>query len=332
MGIDLLVLRVSNRCNLACDYCYAKDSKQVDMPFDVAKGAIDQVSASGDFLKVQLTGGEPLLNMPLIERLYAYGQESGRKLSFTLQTNGTLLSEAVCQSLQEMNIAVGVSLDGIHHANDLRKYKDGRVSVQDTLQGIGNLKKVGKSCNLMAVVSQTNVAHLSELLDIALYLENVGGIGLDILRTTRPHLALEAKAADFSAAIDLLLSRYEDFRRLGVFIGIKPVEKMRQSLKANRERKAYCYAQTPFSLAVDADGGVYPCSALMTQTHALGDLSSMPQNLHKKRPCAVFNSACKTCDLFFHCLGGCPANEDKELICILNQKIYRHLTLKEKNI
>lgn len=106
----LLTLRITERCNLACRYCYAARAEQGDMPFGIAALAIDRFAGPGRKLKIQFTGGEPLLCLDLMEQAAAYARQQGIAASFSVQTNGTLLSEAACRALKAMNCAVGVSL------------------------------------------------------------------------------------------------------------------------------------------------------------------------------------------------------------------------------
>ena len=63
----LLILRITNRCNLACKYCYAQTEiqKREDMSLETAIKAIDMMAKRGGRLKVQFTGGEPLLRKDL---------------------------------------------------------------------------------------------------------------------------------------------------------------------------------------------------------------------------------------------------------------------------
>ena len=70
-----LILKITDRFNLNCVYCYnlSKFSRTfIDMDFKTAKNAIDyslkRVQHSIG-LKIQFTGGEPLLNFRLIEKI-----------------------------------------------------------------------------------------------------------------------------------------------------------------------------------------------------------------------------------------------------------------------
>ena len=85
-----LILRLTNRCNLACRYCYAAcdglngDSGGSDMTFETARKAIDLFAQPGDRLRIQFTGGEPLLCVDLMAEIFDYVKKAGIQIRFSL--------------------------------------------------------------------------------------------------------------------------------------------------------------------------------------------------------------------------------------------------------
>ncbi len=64
----LLALSVTSDCNLRCRYCYARGGESsASMNWITARRAIDVMAECFDGFKIQFTGGEPLLNLNLIE-------------------------------------------------------------------------------------------------------------------------------------------------------------------------------------------------------------------------------------------------------------------------
>ena len=139
------VLKVHQRCNLACDYCYVythadqswRDRATV-MPSHVLEAAARRIgehaTAHGlERAHLVLHGGEPLLAGPSrlrsAVRTLRAALPAGCAATVTIQTNGTLLDEAVLDDLREQGVSVGVSLDGPPSANDRhRRHADGRGS------------------------------------------------------------------------------------------------------------------------------------------------------------------------------------------------------------
>ena len=108
--IKLLVLRLTERCNLNCAYCYAARDVSFDMDEDTALRAVALCCPPGGSLRIQFTGGEPLLKLELMEAVAAFGKATGRRLTLSVQTNGTLLTPDTCRRLKAIRCGVGVSL------------------------------------------------------------------------------------------------------------------------------------------------------------------------------------------------------------------------------
>lgn len=143
------VLKIHQRCNLACDYCYVYtmgDHSWRDRPpvmsvqvwRATAARIREHVRAHGvESVRVILHGGEPLLAGreilgALIADLKAVAG-SDCLLRIAVQTNGVLLDEAMLDLLSKEGVEVGVSLDGTASANDShRRYADGRGSAAAT--------------------------------------------------------------------------------------------------------------------------------------------------------------------------------------------------------
>jgi uncharacterized protein len=137
------ILKVTSRCDLACDYCYMfemADASWRDQPkrMSVETAAmtaqrISEHAAAHELPGVQVIfhGGEPLLAGPeYIGNIAETIRESvGVPVDFRVQTNGTLLTDSMIDVLSRHNIGVGVSMDGGLEANDRhRRYADGRGS------------------------------------------------------------------------------------------------------------------------------------------------------------------------------------------------------------
>lgn len=327
MSIKLLVLRVTQCCNLNCDYCYASEGPKVHMTQEVAISAIERFSKPGDVLKIQFTGGEPLLNMSLIQAVYQYGIETNREFILSIQTNGTLLSKEICQKLKQMRVSIGVSLDGIGKANRLRVYPDGKSSFEDVFEGLQNLRAVGIKCNLTTVVTCENVNSLDQILQLSAYLGHVYGVSLDFFRPLGrgKHKLLKATQLDLEAGIDKLIDQYDELKRLNKRIAIKALEKMENVILGDIKRSVYCYAQTDQSLCMDPEGNLSPCSSLSDSAHWIGNINSGLSLHHRDVHLNQLSEICSQCEIFQYCMGGCPASDDKTANCILNRKLYQYL-------
>jgi uncharacterized protein len=125
-----LILEVTEACNLRCRYCTYSDYypgnrswSDLSMGWERAKKAMDYfLSHSGraEHRSVTFYGGEPLLQIDLIERCVDYAREQGKERPprFQLTTNGTLLTPANAERMVAMDMNFLVSVDGPQDCHD----------------------------------------------------------------------------------------------------------------------------------------------------------------------------------------------------------------------
>ncbi|MFI9583247.1 FxsB family cyclophane-forming radical SAM/SPASM peptide maturase [Streptomyces sp. NPDC052236] len=157
-SLSQFVLKVHSRCDLACDHCYVYEHADTSwrgrprvMPEKAMEKAAERIAehAAGHRLSavhVVLHGGEPLLAGRVRLRKVAealYGALDGVcALDLRIHTNGVLLDSKFCDLFAEMNIKVGVSLDGDKASNDRhRRYADGRSSHPQVLRAVELLQR-----------------------------------------------------------------------------------------------------------------------------------------------------------------------------------------------
>jgi len=145
------VLYLTNKCNLSCSYCYSTTARNADWrDFDrvLLKKAIRMLfnEPRRQSLCFLLFGGESLVAFPLMKEIVAYVHEVnrffGKKVSFRMQTNGTLISDSVVSFLKENNVQIGISLDGPEHIHDKnRRTLGGKPSYKSIMRGVELLQK-----------------------------------------------------------------------------------------------------------------------------------------------------------------------------------------------
>ena len=140
-----VVLKVHQRCNLACDYCYVyemADQSWRDRPMIMAepvwRAAAYRMATHArthrlDRMRLVLHGGEPLLaGTARLDRMitsFRAAFDGVSDLSVQMQTNGVLLNEATLDALRAHRVEIGVSLDGTRADHDRRRRRsDGRGS------------------------------------------------------------------------------------------------------------------------------------------------------------------------------------------------------------
>lgn len=145
------ILKVHSRCNLACTYCYVyemADQAWRNLPKRMTQAVADRMveriaehAGQHDLPSVDiiLHGGEPLLagaqwlttlTRSLRARVPAH-------VNVCVQTNGILLRPNMLETLRDLGIRVGVSLDGDAETTGRhRRYANGRNSFADVADGL----------------------------------------------------------------------------------------------------------------------------------------------------------------------------------------------------
>lgn len=154
--IEKITLQVTQSCNLRCSYCIYAEDKNLgqrshssnSMSLDTAKRAIDfyrSHSEDAPAENIGFYGGEPLLQFPLIQEIVNYAETvfSGKKLSFIITTNATLLTDEVIKFLISKNFKVMFSIDGSKDAQDKnRRFSNGTGSYDIVIKNINRFFEI----------------------------------------------------------------------------------------------------------------------------------------------------------------------------------------------
>ena len=171
--LTTMVLNVTNKCNLACTYCYEYgEDKIVDTKYGDAPKFMSEQTAeeSVEFLLAEsrgqevahLTffGGETLLNFPVLQQTVAYARrraaEEGKRIEFSLTTNATLLRPEIIEWLADNQIGVTISIDGPKEVQDgLRVFHNGKGTYDVVQPKIKELLRVHRTRPIGARVTLT---------------------------------------------------------------------------------------------------------------------------------------------------------------------------------
>ncbi|MHB8117966.1 MAG: radical SAM protein [Methanothrix sp.] len=334
----LLALSVTEDCNLRCRYCYACGGDQrTSMSWPKALRAIDVMAECFMGFKIQFTGGEPLLNLDLIEKAMDYLGELGLQVPCQVQTNATLINPDVAGRLKSLKIGIGVSLDGPPPVNDaLRPFWDGRGSTGSALRGIAALREEGIRVGATCVLSRTNAGTLAGLVDLLSYLGNVEGIAIDFLRPVgRASRSMQPDSATAARCIEAAISRSDHLARMGGRrIKFRELERMRSTLECGEKRLHHCYFDSCRSLVVLADGRSYVCPSLLYPELMLGSIEDpnfeegLCNRMAQARCLVQSPQECRTCPDRWLCGGPCLAHYvaglNLSIECAVKKVFMRH--------
>lgn len=154
-----LLIEVTDRCNLKCKYCgYGEFYSNYDQretrnqTFGNVKILIDYLAklwtsdynvSYNNVVSIGFYGGEPLLNIKLIEETIAYieGLQIGNlQFSYNMTTNAMLLDRYM-DFLVEKKFNLLISLDGGEYQDSYRINKQGKTSFAKVVSNVEKLKQ-----------------------------------------------------------------------------------------------------------------------------------------------------------------------------------------------
>lgn len=156
MSIELLPAGV--KCNLSCPYCYQSEMREAGnfspgYDLEAMKRGLEKEN-----YRFTLFGGEPLL-MPIkdLEEIWRWGLEKFG--SNSVQTNGTLITEAHLDLFKKYQVSVGMSMDGPDELNDSRwagTLEKTRAATKNSQAAIEALCATGRPPSLIVTLYRGN--------------------------------------------------------------------------------------------------------------------------------------------------------------------------------
>ncbi|HAJ56635.1 MAG TPA: hypothetical protein DCL35_02570 [Candidatus Omnitrophica bacterium] len=169
-------LMLTRRCQLRCRYCPVI-KKETSMPVNVLFASVDLLfTSSKKDLRIDFTGGEPLLEFGLVKKTVAYAKKTaekkGKTVSFYMVTNALALDEAKADFLASERFFLELSVDGSERIHNHYKIP-GRQKFNPYRLTTRNIKMVFakniRHCAIMVVAPKIaghlykNFTHLIEL-------------------------------------------------------------------------------------------------------------------------------------------------------------------------
>ncbi|WBW96324.1 radical SAM/SPASM domain-containing protein [Oceanirhabdus sp. W0125-5] len=285
--LNTVYLHLTQRCNLNCSYCYNKhnlNGNKGELTLEQWKDTIDKLRNNG-VQNYILTGGEPLLRDEIID-IVKYIKRFDSNVA--LLTNGTLLHKN--SDLLQFVDKVTVSLDSIDD-----KINDANRSNSNKYNLINNLKVVAPEYRhkftVRSVLTNKNLDKIDEIKAFVEENLNMNHITALFSPNSPEEVAL---IPDYSAYLSKIRgSELNEFSSGVINCGA-------------------CFNE----LAVDANGDLYPCQALIKDDLKIGNILS-PDWLEalktSKVTCDFIDrdvhkiEKCKDCDYKYICGGGCRA-------------------------
>jgi sulfatase maturation enzyme AslB (radical SAM superfamily) len=253
---------LTTACNLRCAYCFQDLRADRSMGWPVLRAALDLVMDSDHpNPRVTFTGGEPLLELPLLMRAVDHLETTsavGRRVGVTVFTNGTLLDRGTRRFLARHGIEIQISCDGVEAAQELRA----RGTSARLHRALSSLRDehsefLRERCRVSITLSSHNLGHLA---DSFAYLvgRGVGVVAVSPLVTHDPGWRADAIDELTAQVAEILDVSIEHHRRTGE-VPFAPFKTGRPRDPPAGDPSAMCGAAGTDGLAVDVDGQVYGC-------------------------------------------------------------------------
>lgn len=321
--IHALSLAVAQKCNLGCTYCYAEQggfgSLPKNMPEATALQAVEQLIGNaqpGAKLNLSFLGGEPLVNRPVLRKATLHASDLARRkgvpITFSITTNGTLVTEADADFFEAHGFAVTVSLDGVGQAHDTqRPFRDGRGSFERIMQRIAPLLERQRQMQVSARVTVTpRNLDLRATLD-AFIEAGFHSVGFSPMLAS-PSGQGQMQAGDLALMLDQMIACGREFERRTLARRRYPFANMLNAMREigrGTHRPYPCGAGAGY-LGVSASGDLAACHRFVDDADgAMGSLAEgvdvvrqeawlAERHVHRQEPC-------RGCWARYLCGGGC---------------------------
>ncbi|GHV34590.1 radical SAM peptide maturase [Bacteroidia bacterium] len=159
-NLPILTFEVTDACNLKCKYCgYGEfyndydERKNTFLPFEYAKKILDYLvpywqsslnKSAQRRIYIGFYGGEPLMNVPLIEKIIEYinSNLSSKNLYFEYSmTSNAILLDKYMDFIVKNDFNLLISLDGDKYGNSCRVDHSGQDAFERIIHNVNALRK-----------------------------------------------------------------------------------------------------------------------------------------------------------------------------------------------
>lgn len=320
LGIHILEVEITTRCNLNCKHCYNRTNKYVDLPTEKFVELYNFANKNKVRVFV-ISGGEAILHHDF-DDILSFIKNNKHNFKIILQTNGLLINDDIIKKLQIFDL-IHISYDLI---DTLRKGSGKNLKLAK------KLKRKGINCYLFVTINKTNRHLIDKMVEEAN--NNKIPIGFNLCVPTHRRLdfrfimskieTIETEKKLYNLFLKNKILRYTsplialfDRHKRGIYQGIK----------------GGCTAGIA-ACVVSAEGELYPCpffrlSAGNIFKNSLVDIWLNSKLLNHFRDRRKFKEPCKLCEFLSYC-GGCRSRAYKDSGNLLgpDPMCYKNIILK----
>lgn len=342
-----MIKAVSSGCNLNCDYCfYSGSQSEVKRMSERTLKTItgNLVEASSQPVHFIWHGGEPtLMGLDFYQLVVDVQREAlkpDRRITNSLQTNGTLINEKWASFFKQNNWTVGVSIDGPCDLHNLsRKNKVQKGSFNASYRGLNILREAGTRLGCIAVINSQTRGNTEDIMSffrdlrVPVKLNQCTAYPKDPIQIK----ALEISSSEYAKFLMNAFNKWIDFDDPNYVAS--PLQDLVKMVLGYRGSSCIFKGACHRFLSVDYNGDVYPCDEFLEQSYLLGNL--VEQGMGEISSSRDFQEyyqgrkdilkSCQGCKWLEICNGGCMRewngaktidNPQKEDFCQARQWLF----------
>ena len=353
------IIDVTKRCNFDCIYCFRnlEDQRVInDNKLKDICNYILNITKERKMKKVvvQVWGVEPLLAMNKLEMIYNFFHCKDISLRIDVETNGSLITDSIAKKLYNMNINVGISIDGTQKNQDeQRKLIDGKTTSNLVLKGINNLKKYyGNNIGGITVITKYNYRDINKIIEYFVNELNIYNMKFNIVRDNpnaqENNIGLTKE--EIKKFANTLYDTIRAYNKLGINFQEGNI-KVRYDNLIERTNENYCCSRGCSGgeniISFDSNGNIYPCEMMdyskvkigsIYHDDKLSDNESLIKQIKEAKKNNIYfkkkiNKECNNCPWYYYCKGGCTSRiiysngkmKYDEVECEFNKVIYERI-------
>ena len=333
-----VILKVTEKCNLACKYCYNGEMQLCKECLSLEKldKLLRTLLTGYNFIHIIWHGGEPLCAgidyfksaIDVEKRVHI---ETGVVIENSIQTNGTLINSEWIRFFKENDFRVGLSFDGI----DNEKYRQGTDKV---LKAIKLLQSEGMKFGCNAVVSDNDYD-----LKKNYHFFKEKGISFDFSRIISEGGAKDMASLEAVAYAKDMCDLFDEWLYDKDGVSIRSFATYLNMAAGGGFRICSCASCHMKYLGVRPDGSLYNCARDSMRDYCFGnidDFSSTTEIFNSKGAQALVlgsiarrNKCKEKCEYYHLCAGGCAdiaivengLENTPEEYCYIFKTLYSHI-------
>ncbi|WP_058303557.1 radical SAM/SPASM domain-containing protein [Gorillibacterium timonense] len=320
--INYVTFHITEKCNMACTYCFEKDKSSKTSNLGVTRGLIDLIEKhQPEVFNIRFIGGEPLTELDFLEdsiRLIE-GEVKKRgistKIQYNLFTNATIINQRALDLIRTYKIVVICSMDCCQSIHDkYRVYRNGQGTFQTVVENILRLKQALPEQRILCRAVYTDDISLIEIVD------ELERLDFDEISVGIPFLPDDSELALTREKTEQMKARILEFTQESIrrierkdfsWMRIVPITRMisflgrQKNILSNRACLAGCS-----QFAISPDGELYPCHMFVGYDQfKLGNLNEGVTNLDLQTAFLNYSTenapACQSCPIQYLCIGNC---------------------------